>query len=362
VNWTASLGALLFFLVPLPACQANILWKRHDLERVNRRIQGQVVDHTDNHGADRRIWSTALHAKHNLYIYLPPGFDPQQRYPFMIWLHGFAQDERSFLKDVVDDLDAAMVAGKLPPMIVAAPDGSLTRRPFHITAGSYFLNTRAGAFEDLVMVDVWNFVVEHYPIRPEREAHVLAGVSMGGGAAFNLGIKYRDRIKVVLGIFPPLNTRWLNCHCRYMTRFDPCCWGWRTDFSNPFEVVGRFYGVFTIRMKDVLNGIYSGGPETAAQVSWDNPIEMIDRLCLREGELCMYVAYGGRDQFNITAQVESFLYRAKQRGLTLTVAYDPRGKHDLATARRFLPSIADWLTSVLAPYTPPSAVSRSKAW
>jgi S-formylglutathione hydrolase FrmB len=203
-----------------------------------------------------------------------------------------------------------------------------------------------------VMVDVWNFVVTNYPIRPEREAHVLAGVSMGGGGAYNLAIKHRDRVKVVLGIFPPVNIRWLDCHCRYMRPFDPDCWGWRTDYSNPYEVVGRFYGVVTIRMKDVLDGLYTGGPETAAELSWENPIEMIDRLCLQEGELCMYIAYGGLDQFNIAAQVESFLYRAKQRGLSVTVAYEPRGKHDFATAQKFYASVIEWLNAVLAPYRP----------
>jgi S-formylglutathione hydrolase FrmB len=313
------------------------------------------VDYTDNHGSDRRIWSAALQEKRALYIYLPPGFNAHEHYPLMIWLHGFAQNERSFIQYVVDDLDAAMIAGTLPPMIVAAPDGSLTRNPLRMTAGSFFLNTQAGAFEDYVMVDVWNFVVEHYPVRPEREAHVLAGVSMGGGAAYTLAIKHRDRVGVVLGILPPLNTRWLDCHCRYMTPFDPCCWGWRTDFSNPYEVVGRFYGIITIRLKDVLDGLYTGGPETAALVSRDNPIELLDRLDLQDGELAMYVGYGGRDQFNLGAQVESFLYRAKQRGITVTVAYDPKGKHDYATAQELFPSVTAWLTSLLAPYSPSPA-------
>jgi acetyl esterase/lipase len=336
----------------MAVCQADGLWNRCDVEQINRKLQGQVVDHTDNAGTDRRIWSAALHEKRNLYIYQPPRFDPHEQYPFMIWLHGFAQDERSFVQYVVEDIDAAIVAGKLPPLIVAAPDGSLTRSPFRTSAGSFFLNTRAGAFEDFVVVDVWSFVVEHYPIRPEREAHVLAGVSMGGGGAYNLAIKHRDRFKVVLGIFPPVNVRWLDCHCRHMRPFDPDCWGWRTDYSNPYEVVGRFYGIITIRMKDVLDGLYTGGPETAAELSRENPIEMIDRLCLHEGELCMYIAYGGRDQFNIAAQVESFLYHAKQRGLSVTVAYDPRGKHDFATAQKFYASVIDWLNVVLAPYSP----------
>jgi hypothetical protein len=66
----------------------------------------------------------------------------------------------------------------------------------------------------------------------------------------------------------------------------------------------------------------------------------------------MYIAYGGRDQFNINAQVESFLYRAKERGLTVTVDYDPKGKHDVKTALRMFPAIVDWLAPLLAPYSP----------
>jgi S-formylglutathione hydrolase FrmB len=325
------------------------------LERVNRNLAGHVVDYTHNHGADRRIWSAALQHWRDLYVYLPPGYDPHQRYPLIIWLHGFAQDEKSFLRYVVQPLDQAMACGKLPPAIVAAPDGSLEGHLCFMSAGSFFLNSKAGAYADFLMHDVWDFLMQNYPIRPEREAHVLAGVSMGGGAAYNLAIKYRDRIKVVVGIFPPVNIRWVDCHGRYMRPFDPACWGWRTDFSGKLEVVGRFYGVVVIRLKSVVRPLYDIGPQTAAEISLDNPIEMLDRLDLREGELCMYVAYGGRDQFNIGAQVESFLYRAKQRGLTVAVDYDPNGKHDFATAAKMIPGILDWLAPLLAPYSPPLA-------
>ena len=69
-------------------------------------------------------------------------------------------------------------------------------------------------------------------------------------------MKYRDRVKVVVGVAPPLNNRWLDCHGRYMRNFDPDCWGWRTDFSRGHEVVGRFYGVVTIRLRQVMDPLY----------------------------------------------------------------------------------------------------------
>jgi S-formylglutathione hydrolase FrmB len=351
VNRQVGVWAALVFWVPLSAASAGP--RTPDLQAINRELHGHVVDYTHNHGADRRLWSSALNQPRDLYIYLPPGFDPGQQYPLMIFLHGFAQDEQAFLKYGVCPLDRNIVTGKLPPMIVAVPDGSLTGEPCLRTAGSFFINSNAGNYEDYVMHDVWNFVHLHYPIRPEPEAHVLGGISMGGGGAYNLAMKYRDRVHVVFGVFPPVNTRWVDCHCRYRSPFDPCCWGWRTDFSRGHEVVARFYGVITIRLKDVVDKIYGRNPETAARVSSENPIELIDRLGLREGELAMYIAYAGKDEFNIAAQVESFLYRAKERGLSVAVGYEPEGHHDVTTARKLFPGLVEWLGPQLAPYSPP---------
>src|SRR5262249_27031528 len=143
--------------------------------RINRGLHGTLLDFTRNHGADRRIWSSALGQKRDLYVYLPPGFDPNCRYPACIWLHGFAQDEQQFAEEIAPKVDAAIAAGKLPPIIFVAPDGSLNGHPCLVTAGSFFVNCNAGRFEDFVIEDVWPFLCRNFPILPQREAHVLAG-------------------------------------------------------------------------------------------------------------------------------------------------------------------------------------------
>src|SRR4029077_256604 len=117
-------------------------------------------------------------------------YSPHKQYPLVIYLHGFGQDEESFLK-FVKLFDTDMACGRLPPLVIAAPDGSIRGKPSLLNAGSFYVNSRAGRFEDYVIIDVWNFVHERYSIRPEREAHAFVGGSMGGFAAFNLGIKHR---------------------------------------------------------------------------------------------------------------------------------------------------------------------------
>lgn len=351
---TARWLAVLLLLGTVSQASAIFDWRplgNLRFHRLNRRLHGQLLDFTNNHGADRRIWSESLCQRRDMYVYLPPGFDPSQRYPLVIWLHGFAQDESSFRDDVVGNLDTGMACGKLPPCIVVCPDGSVNGHSCLKSDGSFYINSRAGRFEDFIMKDVWNFVMENFPIRPEREAHVLSGASMGGGGAYNLGIKYRDRVKVVFGIFPPLNGRWIDCHGRYHGNFDPNCWCWQEEIRRR-QIVGRFYGVVLVRVRDIIDPLYHKGDDILGALSRENPIEMLEAYNVKPGELSMFVAYGGRDEFNIDAQVESFLYVAKQRGLCVGVAYDPRGRHNVATALRLMPAVFEWLAPQLAPYAP----------
>lgn len=347
-------GCGLALLVLGAAAAAGPLLDRGELDRVNRCLHGVVVDHTFNHGSDNRIRSAALGEKRDLYVYLPPAFDPTHLYPLMIYLHGFGQDELYVLKNQIDWFDRAIACGQLPPMIIAIPDGSIQGRATLLNGASFFANSKAGRFEDYLMQDVWSFLHATYPVRPEREAHVLAGTSMGGSAVFHLGVKYRKCFKVLVGFFPAVNLRWVDCHQRYMADFDPRCWGWRTE-PKPLEVVGVFLnGLYRVRYKHLIGPLFGIGPDSIAQVSAINPIELLQRYDLKEGELAMYIGYAGKDEFNIDAQVESYLYCARQRGLTIEVGYDPNGKHGLETGKKLFPQAAEWLGRQLAPALTPA--------
>jgi S-formylglutathione hydrolase FrmB len=309
-------------------------------------LHGTIVDRTANHGMNRRIWSRSLHQYRDLYVYLPPGYDKNQTYPIMIFLHGFGQDEQMFL-NVAPYIDKAIVQGKLPPMIVAAPDGSLDGEGCLQKPGSFWINSNAGPFEDFVLQDVWDHLTHNYPIRAEREAHMLVGISMGGFGAYNLGIRHRDAFGVVAGIYPPLNLRWMDSHGNSHADFDPRCWGWRTAFDEPREIVARL-GALVLRQGDLIQPVFGDGDAAVAEIIANNPIELVDRTKLKNGDLQMFIAYAGYDEFNIDAQVESFMYLCKHRGVGVTVVCSPTGRHNSATTVQFAPALFEWLSQRLA--------------
>src|SRR5262245_22829141 len=144
-----------------PAARAGVwghyLRHLHALDNTNAKLKGKILDYTSNHGQDHRIYSAALCAKRDLYVYVPPCYDPAKQYPLAFFMHGFAYDEQSFL-EFAEIFDKAMACGQFPPTIIAVPDGSIGGRPTILNGGSFYVNSNAGRFEDYIMDDVWNFV------------------------------------------------------------------------------------------------------------------------------------------------------------------------------------------------------------
>lgn len=327
----------------------SALLGQHQFDRVQRGLHGTILNYTHNHKGDHRIYSQALGQKRDLYVYLPPKYDPKKTYPLAIFLHGAAQDEQFFLQTQVEHFDQAIHQGIMPPCIVAAPDGSAHGRPSLTEPATFFANSKSGLFEDYLMGDVWDFLMQNFPIDKNRESHCIVGASMGGSAAFALAIKHRDRVKVAMGFFPLLNLRYVDCEGRYRTQFDPDCFGYREKMRG-FEALGR-RRFFTLRFDSLFCPMYGHGQKAVLGMSGINPIELMEGHNLRNGELDLYVAYGGKDEFNVAAQVNSFLYAAKQRGVEVTYDYDPNGKHDLATGTRMMPNALKWAATKVPNFT-----------
>jgi len=343
---TWAVLALLTF-APSAEAQSKIL---ANLKHTNRKLAGQVVDHTHNHGCDRRIPSAILGMPRDLYVYLPPGYSPQNAYPLLLYFHVASVDEHIFIaSNVAEQLDQLIQKGEVPPMIVACPDGSIAGETHGRSPHSFYVNGELGRFQDHILFEVIPFLTRNYSIRPERQAHAILGNSAGGFGAMNMAIKYRDFFGSVAVLAGPMNLRYSNVDGNYREDFDPATYRWKEEY-DPDETVGKFcFGLRKVPSRKYLKPVFGEGPEVSERMKRENPADLLFSTDLKPGELAIYISYPGRDNWNFDAQAESFAWLAEQKGISLTLDRDPHARHTLVYFRRNQRPAFRWLGQHMLP-------------
>ena len=261
-----------------------------------------------------------------------------------IILHGAHIDEHSFLDPgVLKALDRMICEGKVPAAVIAAPDGTYEGKNRITCAHSLWVNGLGGPFEDHVVAEILPFLMQTYSIRPEREAHALAGISAGGFGAMTIALKHRDVFGTVATVGGPLNVRYDNCQGRYGDDFDPTTYRERTEY-DPEMIIARYYlRLVRRRARTFFEPVYGIGPAVGAKVARDNPYDVLSTTDLRDGELAIYINYPARDNYNFDAQDQSFAWLAARRGVAIELAEFPGAQHNLCYIRRAEPPAFLWL-------------------
>jgi S-formylglutathione hydrolase FrmB len=343
--------ALLIASASLPAEAQLFNWV--NLDRLNRRLDGRVVDYTANHGRDRQIFSPILGMKRDLYVYLPPGYDPKLAYPMVLYLHTAQIDEHTLIgPGIIETLDAMIARGEFPPTIIAGPDGTYEGENRIKSHHSLYVNGRDGRFEDHLVQEVTPFLLRTYSIRPEREAHAILGTSAGGYGGMGLALKHRDLFGAIATLGGPLNMRYDNTEGRYLDDFDPATYRWKT-YYDPNEIAASYYcGLTHSRAKKYIEAVYGRGPEVIARLASDNPADLLFTTDLQPGELAIYVNYPGRDNWNFDAQDQSFAWLAAQKGVEVTLVKVPKAQHSLRYFKSQQRPAYEWLARHLLPPVP----------
>ena len=244
-------AALLLCVVASGPAKAQVFnWV--NLDRLNSKLHGRVVDYTHNHGTDRRFYSPILGRQRDLYVYLPPGYNPSVAYPLLVYLHGAHIDEHLFLDPgPLKAIDGLMSQGQLPPLVIAAPDGFYEGENKITDFHSLWVNGLGGRFEDHVVAEVVPFMMRTFSVRPERQGHGLVGISAGGFGAMAMAIRHRDLFGAVATVAGPLNMRYDNCEGRYGDDFDPATYRWRTEYEPNMIIARYYYGLLWRRREDL---------------------------------------------------------------------------------------------------------------
>jgi S-formylglutathione hydrolase FrmB len=113
---------------------------------------------------------------------LPPSYAsaPARRYPVVYALHGLFEGPGFWeRRGLAAALARLRESGAVPEFLVVAPDGS----------NSFFVNSPAGRYEDMVTRDLIAHVESTYRVVPGRAGRALLGVSMGGYAALRFAFE-----------------------------------------------------------------------------------------------------------------------------------------------------------------------------
>ena len=132
-------------------------------------------------------YSTATNSTRPAKVYLPPGYTENNEYSVLYLLHGIGGDEGNWFADwggraniIADNLIAD---GKIDPMIIVSPNTNAEGEGI----GDGYENFTNDLINCLIP-----YIESNYSVSTDRLNRALAGLSMGGGQTFNIGLPHLD--------------------------------------------------------------------------------------------------------------------------------------------------------------------------
>jgi len=159
--------------------------------------------------------SSVTDARRKASVYLPAGYSSERKYPVLYLLHGIAGNHDEWRGYIHGDtiVDNLIVDRKAVPMIIVMPNGRALHddsvppqdKMFTPEVVAGFANFERDLLECLIPA-----VQAKYSTYTDREHRAIAGLSMGGGQAFNYGLKHLDTFAWIAGFSSAPNRRSLD--------------------------------------------------------------------------------------------------------------------------------------------------------
>jgi len=162
------------------------------------------------HGEIREHWYYAKTTSEwrRAFVYTPPGYDADTstRYPVLYLQHGSGEDERGWpmqgrVNFILDNLIAEQ---KAKPMLIVMETGYAHKpgepnmglgpppQPKGAPPAPWDLGKLFMPFEEVMVNDLIPAIDSAYRTLPDREHRAIAGLSMGGMQAFQIGLSHLD--------------------------------------------------------------------------------------------------------------------------------------------------------------------------
>jgi enterochelin esterase family protein len=137
-------------------------------------------------------------SEREIYVYLPPQYDGEKRFPVVYCLTGFTGrgkmllNDNAFTPNLAERMDKLITEEKIKPMIVVMPDC------FTYFGGSQYINSTAtGNYEDYLTQEIVEFIDENLLTIADKNSRAVMGKSSGGYGAMILGIRHADKFALI---------------------------------------------------------------------------------------------------------------------------------------------------------------------
>ena len=150
------------------------------------------------HGTIRLVhyYSDVCGGWREMRVYTPADYDTgRKKYPVLYLQHGGGEDQTGwFIQGRADNiLDALIAEGRCEPMIVVCANG-------HVPGGNRYDWDGMQGFRKELVQHVIPTVESQFRVKKDRRYRAMAGLSMGGGQSFYIGLRSPDLFSCV-GVF-----------------------------------------------------------------------------------------------------------------------------------------------------------------
>ena len=171
------------------------------------------------HGEVRAVWydSKTLDGPRRMHVYTPSGYERgSAKYPVLYLIHGGGDEDSgwSTIGRAGFILDNLLAAGKIKPMIVVMPNGSITlpgvtnpmgggrgaATPEAVAARIATISKLHDAFVSDLLTGIIPHVEATYRVLATRESRAIAGLSMGGAETLRAAPSNLDKFAWI-GVF-----------------------------------------------------------------------------------------------------------------------------------------------------------------
>lgn len=166
---------------------------------VEKQLEGTIITRTITSEALKdNLLNESINQK--VKIYLPPSYDESEfSYPVIYYLHGWGalyNDAYYLQKTKVDN---CILDDGAQEFIFVEPNGWST------LGGSFYWNSPvSGNWEDFIVNELVDYMDTNFRTIQSKGGRGLAGYSMGGTGAINLGFKHSDKFDAIYAMAPGL--------------------------------------------------------------------------------------------------------------------------------------------------------------